>query len=181
MNSNARSFPRRLPLALTSAVVALAFAVAAHAQAPAPSAGRAAEPGAPATSPSAAPGQAATSAASSAAAPAAPVAAKRALSPMLAEMHTFIEAQDLKLAELNAKQAAAHTNDEGIALQQQIQALKLDTEVSLLRIQATYARREGRAQDADRIESVVRDMLSPPRIASPAANRPIPVADTAKH
>ena len=106
--------------------------------------------------------------------PNAPAIKKPAPSPMVAEMIALLATQDQKLADLGARQGKARTNEEALAVQREIQDLKQGTEISLLRIQATYARREGRVQDADRLEATIRDLVSPPKLNSASA-RPAPV------
>ena len=98
---------------------------------------------------------------------------KPVLTPMMSEVMTLLATQDTKLAALAERQKHATTPDEALAVQKEIQALKIGTEVSVMRIQANYARREGRAQDAARLEAAVEALTSPPRVHAPA-DRAVP-------
>ena len=106
-------------------------------------------------------------------APVVAVLKKPALTPMMSEVMTLLATQDGKLAALAERQKHATAPDEALAVQKEIQALKLGTEVSLMRIQANYARREGRAHDAARLEAAIESLVSPPRVLAPA-DRAIP-------
>jgi hypothetical protein len=164
----------RVPLLLFTAVMLVALC--AHAQAPAkdsPAAGAVA----PASAAAPLHSQAATpEGATPGAAPVGPAAmVKPPMSPMVSEMMSLLQANDEKLAALGARLKAARTTDEALAAQKEIQELKQGTEISLLQIQATYARREGRTQAAEKLEATIHDLQSPQRIAATPANRPAPV------
>ena len=172
MSRNALIPDRRVLLALIALSLLTLCAAGSFAQEekkPTPSAG-------PAPAPAAAAAQKSAAAPANAAEPAAPTVTfkKPAQSPMITELMALLAGQDEKLADLAARQKKATTGDEAIAVQREIQELKLGTEISMLRIQATYARREGRTADADRLDGVVRDLVSPPKLGVPS-NRPAPV------
>lgn len=162
----------RALLALFAATTFLIASVA-HAQeqkAPTPTAGKAeavetlkVSPAAPASVEAPAP-EAATPA---------PPEGKRPLSPMMTEIQAVFVAEAGKLAELRQRAARATTPDEALALQREIERVKFDTEVSLLRVQAKHARQAGRTEVASRIDAAISDLLNPPKVTAPAA-RPVP-------
>lgn len=102
-----------------------------------------------------------------------PVVTKRPLSPLMIELRAVMDAEAVQVAALRERAAKAASNDEAIALQREIEKVKFDTEVSLLRVQAKHARAGGRTEVAARIEAAISELLNPPRIAAPAA-RPVP-------
>jgi hypothetical protein len=100
----------------------------------------------------------------------------RRLSPMMAEMQTVLAAENEKLAELRQRVRSAPTPDEALAIQRDIERLKFETEVSLLRVQAKHARAAGRTEVASRIEMAIAELVHPPKPVAPAA-RPVPVRE----
>lgn len=98
---------------------------------------------------------------------------KRPLSPLMIELRAVTDAEAVQVAALRERVAKAATPDEAIALQREIEKVKFDTEVALLRVQAKHARAGGRTEVAMRIEAAISELLNPPRIAAPAA-RPAP-------
>lgn len=102
-----------------------------------------------------------------------PVVTKRPLSPLMIELRAVMDAEAVQVAALRERVAKAASNDEAIALQREIEKVKFDTEVSLLRVQAKHARAGGRTEVAARIEAAISDLLNPPKVAAPAA-RPVP-------
>lgn len=167
------SHPDRRVLVAAIAVAALlsvSLALAQEPQAPAPTGGKAdaveatkAAPVAPASALVPAPETAAP----------APAVSARPLSPMLVEMQTVIAAEQEQLAALRTRVAKASSPEEALALQREIEKLKFDTEVSLLRVQAKHARTAGRTEVATRIEAAISELVNPPKVKAPAA-RPVP-------
>lgn len=102
-----------------------------------------------------------------------PVVTKRPLSPLMIELRAVLDAEAVQVAALRERAAKAATPDEAIALQREIEKLKFDTEVSLLRVQAKHARAGGRTEVAARIEIAISELLNPPKVVAPAA-RPVP-------
>jgi hypothetical protein len=102
----------------------------------------------------------------------------RTLTPMMAEIMTFLEARDREVA-LKRQQLAAVRADRGAtaALQEEMRQLKLDTELGVLRIQARHATMEGRVDDARRIEASIEERLHPKVRIAPEP-RPLPQAPT---
>lgn len=172
MNRFAATPDRRVLLAVIAAatLVSVSLAFAQEAKAPPPSVEK---------SGSAEVAKVAPVAPASALAPApegetpAPAVTKRPLSPMMLELQAVMTAEAEQVAALRQRAAKATSPDEALALQREIEKLKFDTEVSLLRVQAKHARAGGRTEVAARIEAAISDLLNPPKIAAPAA-RPVP-------
>lgn len=171
MNRFAATPDRRALLATIAAAMLLgaSFAFAQEAQSPAPKADPPAAvttgkdaPAAPAIA-EPAPGEEAPR----------PVLTKRPLSPLMIELRAVLDAEAVQVAVLRERAAKAATSEEAVALQREIEKVKFDTEVSLLRVQAKHARAGGRADVAARIEAAISELLNPPKIAAPAA-RPVP-------
>lgn len=119
--------------------------------------------------------------ASSAEAPAALAPAPvRAASPMLLEMQALLAAEHEQVLVLRERAAKAASADEAMALQREIEKLKFDTEVSLLRVQAKHARAAGRTEVATRIEAAISELVNPPKLKAPAA-RPVPSRENQSH
>jgi hypothetical protein len=164
-----------LAVLAASVLVCSSAVLAQDAKAPTPNAGAAPEVSkvAPATPTSATP------VAPSDEAPA--VAPKpRPLSPMMAEMQTVLAAESERLAELKLRAGKAPTPDDALAIQREIERVKFDTEVSLLRVQAKHARQAGRTEVASRIESAIADLVNPSKPVAPAA-RPVPSRENPSH
>lgn len=118
----------------------------------------------------------------SATAPAEPAAAlpdtaslRRATSPMMLEVRAALDREREQVETLSARLKAKPGAREALALQREIERVKLDTEATLLRIQAGAARRAGHAALAERLEIAARDLLAPPTATATAA-RPTPRA-----
>ena len=86
---------------------------------------------------------------------------KRPPSPLMAELMAVLESETQQIEALEVKVAAAPDAMAALAIQRQIEKVKFDTEVSLLRVQATHARRAGRTALADRLDAAVEEMLRP--------------------
>jgi len=96
---------------------------------------------------------------------------------MMVEIESALAAGEKTVAEAAARLPAAKTRTDALAIQREIERAKIATEVSVLRIQAAYARREGRPETAAKLEADAELMLRPrPRMAPaqvvpPAAKR----------
>ncbi len=93
------------------------------------------------------------------------------------EMRAVIDAERVTLEALNARFRQSADAEAGLAIQREIAQLKVQTELSLLRIQARHARAAGRATVADAIERAIREIESPP-VPLPAGIRPVPAPGT---
>ena len=111
----------------------------------------------PATAPSPEDGEIATSIAET---PSAPAVRVRRSSPIALEMQKVIDEERQALVELRARFAAAR-GPGAIEIQREIERLKAGTEISLLRIQASWARRQGRLEIAREIEAAIEATLHP--------------------
>lgn len=153
--------------------IALAVAglmtVASLARAQEPPAGPAPTP-APVVEPAKALAPESSSATTEVSEPARPV---RTASPMMLEIRGVLAAENEKLAGLRERAKSAATPEIAIVIQREIERVKFDTEIALLRTQAKFARAAGRTEVAARIERAVADLLNPPKPLAPAA-RPAP-------
>ncbi len=95
-----------------------------------------------------------------------------ARSPMVQEMQDAVERARARVAQLGKNRLRAVSMRERAEADRSAHAAKLELEVELLRIQATWARREGRAEVAKRLESAIEALLAPPTLGDPA--RPVP-------
>ena len=96
------------------------------------------------------------------------------LTPMMAEIFTYMDAREL-LLEAKRHQYATAKSDPAAAmtLQSEMQKLKFETEIEVLRIQARWATKEGRSADALAIEASIEERLNPKVTLAPE-KRPDP-------
>jgi len=100
-------------------------------------------------------------------------ARQRPLSPMDTELMGVLDQEKAALAQLRLRFRATRDHREALAIQREIERLKVGTEVALLRIQADYARRQGRLATAQELEAAIHDILNPPvRPAVKPSERP---------
>jgi hypothetical protein len=83
------------------------------------------------------------------------------------------DAERAAMEALRAKLSAATDQATARAVQKEMEQLKQDGEVQLLRIQAEHHRAAGRRAVAERIEAAIREMTAPPAVLPPLA-RPAP-------
>lgn len=99
--------------------------------------------------------------------------------PFAAALAAVLEKDRALGAEIAARQAAAVAAGDHAAAraaQDELEQLKSGTELRLLSVQAEFARREGRTEDAARIEDAIATLrLAPP--APQPQERPAPSAD----
>ncbi len=95
--------------------------------------------------------------------------------PMVAEMLALVESERVQVAELRGALAGVRDAARALELQRRIERVKVDTEVSLLRVQIGYAQREGRSETAARLQRTLNMVLSPPGPGQ-ASVRPTPSA-----
>lgn len=100
----------------------------------------------------------------------APAPPPRRIRPMFAEMLAALESEGVALAELRARPVDPADHDAQLARQREIERVKVETERSLLRIQASWARKEGRLEVARAIEASLEEMARPQPVR--AAVRP---------
>lgn len=164
--------PRRVFFAAAATLLLAASAHAQEPQSPEPKAGPAQAAETPRQAP-AAPASAETSAPAVGDRAPASETRLRPLSPMMTEMQAVLALEAEKLAELRQRGRESATPDGALAVQREIERLKFETEIALLRVQARHARAAGRVEVATRIEVAIADLVNPPRPLAPAA-RPVP-------
>jgi hypothetical protein len=111
-------------------------------------------------------------------APPGAVVVKRPASPLMLDLMAVMDAEEKQIGVLQAKLAQATDAVSAIAVQREIEKVKFDTEVALLRVQATHARRAGRTALAVRIDAAIEEMLRPVARGVPI-ERPAPTPTTA--
>jgi len=77
------------------------------------------------------------------------------LKPMLREIHELLVQERIQVQALEAELESLRDPIAALELQRRISDLKEGTEIQILQVQATYARREGRPQRATEIDAVV--------------------------
>jgi hypothetical protein len=82
------------------------------------------------------------------------------LSPLHREMRLILKTESETLAPLYAEYAQATDPLLALEIQKQIQKVKIETELALLRAQAKHARLEGRLDDAERLEASLEAMTT---------------------
>ena len=94
---------------------------------------------------------------------------------MMTEIRTLVADERRALAALNERFRRTTDQAAAIALQREIAQLKLGTEIALLRVQARYARAEGRLAVAAHLDDAIRELESPP-VPPQTAVRPSPTS-----
>jgi len=84
------------------------------------------------------------------------------LSPLHQRIQAVLQAEQVKAVSLLDRIARAHDNSQLVQLQRELEALKRDTEIEILRLQADYAREQGRIDQAVEIEAAIATILNPP-------------------
>lgn len=105
--------------------------------------------------------------------PADAVAPTDALSPMMVEIEQLLADQKTAVEALRSQLAEAVGADRKIELLQAIHRLKSETEVNILRVQLSYAEREGRVEQVRQLEEAIAYLTSP-RPVPPPQPRPAP-------
>ena len=80
------------------------------------------------------------------------------LKPMLREIHYLLVRERLEVQALEAELESLRDPIAALELQRRISDLKESTEIEILQVQASYARREGRLQQAAEIDDVVKTL-----------------------
>lgn len=100
-------------------------------------------------------------------APAGAVPARRPPSPLAARVAAAMDHQRTALAELELRLRAATDDAAARAIVRQIEVVKRDAEVEVLRAQAEHARQAGRPDVARRLELAIAARLAPPDAGEP--------------
>lgn len=90
---------------------------------------------------------------------------------LMAEITHIWQSSQASLAELEARFAAAGDPVTALAIQREIEALHVGTELDILRLQAAHARRQGREADAALLEATIAEALAPVPPEAPATRR----------
>ncbi len=83
------------------------------------------------------------------------------LSPCMQAIQAVLDQEAARLAELEVRVKAAAGNEAQLALEREIERVKEDAELQILRVQADFARREGRVEQAAMIEALLAEMTAP--------------------
>jgi hypothetical protein len=86
---------------------------------------------------------------------------KRPRTPMDVELFAVLDRQREALAALRTRFREAKDDRTALAVQREIDRVKRDSEISLLRVQADWARRAGRIEAASQIEAAIEQILHP--------------------
>jgi hypothetical protein len=94
------------------------------------------------------------------------IAIDRPVSPMMKEIQAAFDAEREALDVLEARLKSVTTEAEIMRVMKEIERVKVETELEILGVQADYARREGRIEQAQRIEAAIKHMrMGGPRAA----------------
>ena len=94
-------------------------------------------------------------------------------SPMMRQIQDVLDMQQTTVAQLEDRFQAVTDEATALAIQREIRAILIQTELDILRIQADFARREGRDAVVRAIEISIERMISPPPPQAPT-DRPAP-------
>ena len=84
--------------------------------------------------------------------------------PLYERIAAVVEAELAAAADLQARIAVATDDEELAALQRELETLKKETQVTILQLQADYAREQGRPEQAVEIEAAIENLRHPPRL-----------------
>ncbi len=93
--------------------------------------------------------------------------ARESLSPCQQAIRALLDREAAQLAELDARLPGAADEGAVLALQREIEQVKQETELQVMRVQADFARREGRTAQADQIEAALAEMAAPRPAVAP--------------
>lgn len=102
------------------------------------------------------------------------------LRPMMVELRALLDAEREQVAALTARLKSATDEAGSLAIQREIEKLKIGTESAMLRVQAKHARRAGREALAAQLELAAEDLLAPPKRVEPSSVRPAPEGATSE-
>ncbi len=92
---------------------------------------------------------------------------RRTPSPLMAELFAALDAERLAVAALRERLAATRDAQTALALQREIETVKHEAEIGLLRIQSRHARANGRVALADELDRAIVEMTAPPLRGAP--------------
>jgi len=94
-------------------------------------------------------------------------------SPQARELKALIASETAALAELQTRLDGAGADDAALAVQREIEQVKQQTEIDLLRLQARFAREAGQADRAAAIDAAIGELTAPRPVGVPQ-DRPAP-------
>lgn len=103
--------------------------------------------------------------------------ADRPLPPLLQAIKTAWQEHNVERTQLESELAATSNPLAALEVQRRIEAAAREFELRVLRIQAEFARSEGRIEVAERLEAAIAEMIEPPVLpppverSAPATNR----------
>lgn len=92
---------------------------------------------------------------------------RQRMSPMVAELYDALDEQRVVVRAMRLELARATDPARQLELRRSIAAAKQATELRLLRIQASHARREGRLQTAQELDAAITALSAPPPTREP--------------
>lgn len=98
-------------------------------------------------------------------------------SPLQAAIETALQEERAQVAALAAQLESAPDDAAALALHRAIEQAKRDGQLRVLGVQAEFARREGRLEDAQSLEAAIAAMGRP---AAPATPQPRPAPDASR-
>ncbi len=96
-----------------------------------------------------------------------------AATPLLADLFDVLDREDAQVAALQAELARIADPMAALAVQRRIEKVKQDSEVELLRVQATHARAAGKSALAAQLDAAIAEMTAPRAVSEPV-ERPAP-------
>lgn len=103
--------------------------------------------------------------------------ARRPVNPLYPRIAAMLETEREQLAALRTRKAGTRDDEMAMAIQREIEQIKTQTELGILRLQAEHARKQGKAAVAEGIEAAIRQMTQPAQRLQPMS-RPAPATDS---
>ncbi|MGH7732035.1 MAG: hypothetical protein ACRENJ_12390 [Candidatus Eiseniibacteriota bacterium] len=99
----------------------------------------------------------------------------RALPPLAVEIRRRLDQERRELADLTARMRASRPGRDRLALEREVERVKMETEMAALRLQLDEARRLGRTETVRALEAAIEGFLDPrPQRATTPPERPAP-------
>lgn len=95
------------------------------------------------------------------------------VNPLMVEIRSLLQEERAEVVTLAERFTAASDEQTALAIQQEIQEVKVRTELQILRLQADHARRGGREEVAQQIDAAITAMTTPRPVKEPV-DRPAP-------
>jgi hypothetical protein len=103
--------------------------------------------------------------------------ARKTVNPLYQRITALLDAERAQLVVLRGRLDQAGTSDAAIGVEREIEQVKRQTEVAIMRLQSEHARANGQSEVADRIDAALRVMLQPRQ--QPAGRAATPTTSTA--